>query len=247
MNIRTKTDNITIILNKPKYSGNIGSAARCLKNMEIERLCVVGHKDPDLKTMQQMATHVAADIVDNIQYHENLQEALADFHYIVGTTARMGSKSAREPIIEPREMAMRFVDISQNNKIALVFGPEDRGLTNEELKYCHALVNIPTSDKLKSVNLSHAVMICCYEIFVACSEPVKRFSPRLATSAELEAMYGHLRKMFLNIEFINYENPEYWMMFIRRFFSRIKLYSKEVRIIRGICRHVERYAEKQNT
>jgi tRNA/rRNA methyltransferase len=239
--------NVTIVLVRPKYPGNIGSAARCLKNMGIEKLSVICHEKPDVVIMKQMATHVAADIIDNIQYYENLQEALVSFHYIIGTTARMGTKSARRPVTTPRESAIRLVDTSRNNSIALVFGPEDRGLTNEELKYCHSLVNIPTSDQFKSVNLSHAVMICCYEIFVASSEPVKRFTPRLAASAEVEAMYAHLEKIFMEIGLIKPENPEYRMMFIRRFFQRVHLSSKEVKIVRGICRHVERRVEKQKT
>ncbi|MBN2515810.1 MAG: RNA methyltransferase [Deltaproteobacteria bacterium] len=241
------TGNITIILNKPKYSGNIGSTARCLKNMGIEKLYVVKSRLPDREAMQQMATHFAADILGNIRYFDTLQEAVADFHYIVGTTARMGSKSARQPVVEPREMASQLVDISKRNEIALVFGSEDRGLTNDELKYCHVLVNIPTSDRLTSINLSHAVMICCYEIFMNKRESAERFTPRLATSSELEAMYDHLKTTFITIDFINLDNPDYWMMYIRRFFSRIKLYSKEVKIIRGICRNIERYAGQQKT
>ncbi len=247
MKEKVNIKNVTIVLVSPKYPGNIGSTARCLKNMGIERLSVVCYEKLDIGMMKQMATHVAADIIDNIQYYENLQEALVNFHYIIGTTARLGTKSARQPAISPRDLAIRLVDISRNNSIALVFGPEDRGLTNEELKYCHTLVNIPTSDQFKSVNLSHAVMICCYEMFVASRGYVKRFTPRLATSAEVEAMYEHLKKMFIKVGFINPENPEYWMMCIRRFFQRIHLYSKEVRIVRGICRHVERYVEKQKT
>jgi tRNA/rRNA methyltransferase len=241
------TGNITIILNNPKYPGNIGSTARCMKNWGIEKLFVVKSRHPDREAMQQMATHFAADIIDNIRYYDTLREAVADFHYIVGTTARMGSKSARQPVIEPREMASQLVDISKHNEIALIFGSEDRGLTNDELKYCHVLVNIPTSDRLTSINLSHAVMICCYEIFMNKRETGKRFTPRLATSSELEAMYDHLKTTFITIDFINLDNPDYWMMYIRRFLSRIKLYSKEVQIIRGICRHIERYAEKQKT
>lgn len=245
MTEKAKFNNITIILNKPKYSGNIGSTARCMKNMGMRKLSVVSDRRYDNDAMQQMATHFGRDIISNIQYFQSLKEAVADFHYVVGTTARMGGKSARQPVGEPREIAEQLVDISKNNKVAFIFGPEDRGLTNEELKYCHALVNIPTSDKLKSLNLSHAVMICCYEIFTAHRDPLKRFTPKLATSAELEAMYDHLKDMFIKIEFINYENPDYWMMNIRRFFSRLKLLSKEVKIIRGICRHVERYVAKQ--
>jgi tRNA/rRNA methyltransferase len=240
-----KTENITIILNRPKYPGNIGSVARCAKNMGIERLFVVGYSNPDLEETKKMATHFASDVVKNMKHFNQLDEALSGFHYVVGTTSRLGS--VRGPVVHPREMAEQIVDISQNNKVAVLFGPEDAGLTNDELKYCHLLVTIPTSNDLKSINLSHAVMILCYEIFAACTPSPERFTPKLATSFELEGMYDHLKEMFIKIGFINLENPEYWMTSIRRFFSRTKLFSKEVQIIRGICRSVERYIEDKKT
>lgn len=239
-------DNITIVLNKPKYAGNIGSVARCMKNTGISNLSVVGEREYDREEMSRMATHCSVDIVDKIKYYDTLQEAVADSTYIIGTTARRGSKSARQPLMLPREMAEGLVELSKYNNVSLIFGPEDRGLTNDELKFCHSLVTIPTSEQLKSLNLSHAVMICCYEIFTAFQESIQRFTPKLASSRELEAMYDHLKEMFITIEFINHENPDYWMMNVRRLFSRFNLYSKEVKIIRGICRHMERYAKKQN-
>ncbi|MBE9547326.1 MAG: RNA methyltransferase [Proteobacteria bacterium] len=238
MHTTTKTENITIVLNNPKYPGNIGSAARCAKNMGIEGLFVVGHEYPDMEKMKQMATHVASDIVENIKYFDRLGEALSGFNYIVGTTSRLGS--ARGPVVQPGEMARQIADISQNNKVAILFGPEDAGLANDELKYCHLLVAIPTSNELKSINLSHAVMILCYEIFTARTPSSERFTPKLATSFELEGMYGHLKEMLVKIDFINLEKPDYWMMNIRRFLSRTKLFSKEAQIIRGICRNAER-------
>jgi tRNA/rRNA methyltransferase len=237
--------NITIILNRPKYAGNIGSVARCMKNMGIETLYVVCRERPDEEEMYKMATHVAKDIIAGIRYFDELGDAVAGCTYIVATSARLGSRSARQHIVEPREMALELVDLSRNNDVALIFGPEDRGLTNEELKYCQLLVNIPTTGELKSLNLSHAVMVCCYELFLARRGELARFTPRLACSEELESMYDHLKEMFTTIGFINHENPEYWMMHVRRIFSRIRLYSKEVRMIRGICRHVLRYARQQ--
>ena len=246
MTEKAVTDHVTIILNKPKYAGNIGSVARCMKNTGTSKLSVVSDCGYDEEEMYRMATHCALDMIENIDYYDTLQGAVADFQYVIGTTARKGSKSARQPLMTPGGMAEGLVDLSRNNDVALIFGPEDRGLTNDELKFCHALVTIPTSDQLKSLNLSHAVMICCYEIFNAFQESVQRFTPRLASSRELEEMYEHLKEMFITIEFINHENPDYWMMNVRRLFSRFHLYSKEVKIIRGICRHMERYAQKQN-
>ncbi|MGD1151456.1 MAG: RNA methyltransferase [Syntrophales bacterium] len=245
MPVRAKTENITIVLNKPKYPGNVGSVARCARNMGIEKISVVGNRDLALEEMKQMATHFAAGIVDRIQHFDRLDEALARFHYIVGTTSRRGS--ARGPVVSPREMAARLVDISQDNEVALLIGPEDTGLSNDDLRFCHLLVTIPTSKHNKSINLSHAAMILCYEIFVSHMEPMGAFTPRLAASAELEGMYDHMKGLLMKIGFLNPENPEFWMMHIRRFLGRTNLFSKEVKIIRGICRQLEWYMKNKKT
>jgi len=245
MSVRAKTENITIVLNKPKYPGNVGSVARCARNMGIEKISVVGNRDLALEEMKQMATHFAAGIVDRIQHFDGLDEALARFHYVVGTTSRRGS--ARGPVVSPREMAARIVDISQENEVALLIGPEDTGLSNDDLRLCHLLVTIPTSKHNKSINLSHAAMILCYEIFVSQMEPMEAFTPRLAASAELEGMYDHMKGLLMKIGFLNPENPEVWMMHIRRFLGRTNLFSKEVKIIRGICRQMEWYMKNKKT
>ena len=112
MPVRAKTENITIVLNKPKYPGNVGSVARCARNMGVERISVVGNRDLVPEQMKQMATHFAAGIVDRIEHFDTLDEALARFQYIVGATSRHGS--ARGPVVSPREMAARIVDISHN-------------------------------------------------------------------------------------------------------------------------------------
>jgi len=245
MPVRAKTENITIVLNKPKYPGNVGSVARCARNMGIEKISVVGNRDLALEEMKQMATHFAAGIVERIQHFDGLDDALAGFHYIVGTTSRRGS--ARGPVVSPREMAARLVDISQDNEVALLIGPEDTGLSNDDLRFCHLVVTIPTSKHNRSINLSHAAMILCYEIFVARMESLEAFTPRMAASAELEGMYGHIRALLMKIGFLNPENPEFWMMHIRRFLSRTNLFSKEVKIIRGVCRQLDWYMKNKKT
>ncbi len=245
-------DHITLVLTKPKYPGNIGSVARAAKNMGIRNIYVVkrGRCEPEeiMPEIRRMATHLAGDVVDRIRFFASLEEALAEFNYVVGTTSRLGS--ARKPVTDPAEMARGLVDVSRNNRVAVVFGPEDFGLSNAELQYCHEFVAIPTARGLKSINLSHAAMIICYMLFTASAEapdPKAGFTPKLATSAELEGMYGQLKDMFLKIDFINPENPDYWMAAVRRFFSRIRLYSREVQIIRGICRQVLWYRSNKKT
>ena len=242
---KVKTENITIVLNKPKYPGNVGSVARCARNMGIEKISVVGNRDLAVEEMKQMATHFAAGIVARIQHFDRLDEALAKFNFIVGATSRRGS--GRGPVISPREMAERLIDISQDNEVALLFGPEDMGLSNDDLRFCHLLVTIPTSKHNKSINLSHAVMILCYESFTAHMEPLEAFTPRLADSVELEGMYEQMKALLTKIGFLNPQNPDYWMMHVRRFLSRRDLFSKEVKIIRGVCRQLEWYMKNKKT
>jgi tRNA/rRNA methyltransferase len=135
--LKAKTKNISIVLYKPKYAGNIGSVARAAKNMGISNIIVVGNTDFDREEMEQRSTHLAADVLDQIQYCERIDEALSNFNYIVGTTARLGK--ARGPFIAPRAVAKDIADISQENKVALLFGPEDTDLANEELRLCHEI------------------------------------------------------------------------------------------------------------
>ncbi|MDD5167661.1 MAG: RNA methyltransferase [Syntrophales bacterium] len=244
MEIKTKFDHISVILNHPKYAGNIGSVARAMKNMGLSHLIVSGSEPFPEEAMKMMSTHFAADIIDNIRYYPDLGEAVADFQYIVGTTSRLGS--ARGPVVSPREISQRLVDISQNNRIALVFGSEDKGLSNDDLRYCHSLITIPISENLKSINLSHAVMIVCYEIFLAGMEKKTGFTPKLASSSEIEGMYAQVKDVLMEIGFLNPENPEYFMMHVRRLLSRTHLFSRDVKIIRGICRQVA-WAVKNKT
>jgi tRNA/rRNA methyltransferase len=245
--LKAKIKNISIVLYKPKYAGNIGSVARAAKNMGISNIIVVGKTEFDREEMQQRSTHLATDVLDQIQYFERIDEALGEFNYIVGTTARLGK--ARGPFIAPRAAAQDIASISQKNKVALLFGPEDTGLANEELCLCHAVVSIPTSREFTSLNLSHAVMVLCYEIFIASSAvtAVRGASPKLALSSELEGMYGQIKTLLADIEFLNPENPDYWMMHLRRFFGRASLLSREVKILRGICRQLAWYAHHKKT
>lgn len=237
--------NISIVLQKPKYAGNIGSIARAAKNMGIGSIIITGAADMDKEEMQKRATHLAVDVLDKIQYVQDIGTALKKFSYIVGTTARRGSD--RGPFIAPRVIAEKIVNVSRKNKIALLFGPEDTGLSNDELRYCHAVVNIPTTRELKSINLSHAVMIVCYEIFTASQPSIEEAIPKLALSSELEGMYGQIKILLAQIGFLNPENPDYWMMHLRRFFTRAGLLSREVKIIRGICRQLEWYTHHKKT
>lgn len=227
-------ENLGVILNEPKYPENIGATARCCKNMGIRDLIVVRPFNLDTEKMLKMATHEAAEIIENIVVHNDLKEALAPFNYAVGTTARTGRQ--RRPSDTPRNMAGRIAALSQENRVAVVFGSEKWGLSNEDLYLCQAVVHIPT-DGFSSINLAQSVMILCYEIFTAHGTDLA-FKPKLASIRELEGMYGHLNEAFLSVGLINPANPGHWMGKARRLFGRLALRSKEVKLVRGLCRQI---------
>jgi tRNA/rRNA methyltransferase len=235
-------ENITIVLKQPRYPENIGAAARSIRNMGIGKLVVVAPENYDVKKVLKLATHEAADIVQQIEVCADIKTALASYNYVAGTTARLGGQ--RQVVISPSRLAENLIPISKKNQIAILFGPEDKGLLNEDLRLCHTLANIPTAD-FSSLNLAQAVMLICYEIFIASSTAESEFLPRLANRLELDNMYDHLREILIRISFINPQNPDYWMNNLRRFFSRLELRAKEVSIIRGICRQIDWYAEKR--
>lgn len=241
MTVQVRQENVAVVLNRPRYPENIGAAARAACNMGIKRLVVVSPENCDLKRVLTLATHSALDVVEQMFYHEDLAEALAPFHYVVGTTARLGGE--RIQVVSPTHMARKLISISQQNQVALLFGPEDRGLTNEELRLCHQLVTIPTAD-FSSLNLAQAVMVLCYELFTAGKTQIKTFTPRLASRMELDGMYDQLKEILVRIDYIRPENPDYWMNKLRRFFSRLQLRAGEVSIIRGICRQIDWYTGK---
>lgn len=242
MTEKINLDNITIVLKQPKYSENIGAAARAMRNMGIEKLIVVDPLNYDLEKALKLATHVAADIIEKSAICSGLKEALAPFNYIVGCTARLGGQ--RQAFLSPGKLAQKLILVSAQNSIAVLFGPEDSGLFNEDLRFCHSLVNIPTA-KFSSINLAQAVMIMCYEMFNAGQTSTQKPVPLLASRMELDGMYDQLKDVLVKISYLNPENPDYWMSKLRYFFTRIQLRAREANIIRGICRQVNWYGNKR--
>ena len=235
-------NNIAIVLTGTRYPENIGAAARAMLNMGIERLILVDPQNYDLARINKMATHAASVVVERLAVYDTLKEALAGFNYVVGTTARLGGQ--RKVVSSPAKLAQKLAPLSDQNRIAVLFGPEDRGLSNVDIRSCHTLVNIPTAE-FSSLNLAQAVMVTCYELFRFSLGRPGEFAPRLANQHELEAMYDQLKDVLMRISFINPDNPDYFMNNLRHFFARMQLRAKEVQIIRGICRQVNWYGEKR--
>jgi tRNA/rRNA methyltransferase len=238
---RVCLDRVAIVLFRPRLAENIGAVARAACNMGISRLVAVAPLDLDPDRMAMMATGPAARLLESMEVHDDLALALSPFQYIVGATARLGG--VRRDYFSPREMAARLVSISAANDVALLFGPENWGLTNEELPFCHALVTIPTGD-CSSLNLAQAVMVMAYELFTVGMAKTRR-TPRLANSRELESMYAMLQETLVKINFISHQNPEHWMFNVRRLFARHGLRAREAQVIKGICRQIDWYVGKR--
>lgn len=228
-------DHFSIVLVNPKFPENIGATARIAWNMGITRLIVVRDTMPEYEAMAKMATHKAVHLIDNMELHSRIEDALAPFTIVIGTTARRG----RQRILEksPRDIVEDLMPQIANNQIAFLFGPENCGLTNDELKYCQMTSAIPTAD-FSSLNLAQAVAIHCYEVYYGLIHAQKDMKPvpQYASSFELEGMYAHIEDALLQINFLHEKSHTYWMNNIRQFLGRVRLSSKDTNIIRGICR-----------
>lgn len=238
---------IAIILVEPKYAENIGAAARVALNWGISRLIVVREAMPEREKMLKMATHNASHIIDALELYPRLEDALAEFSCVVGTTARQGR--TRREVGTPGQVAEKVIPFLHNNRVALVFGREDKGLTNEELLLCTMLSTIPTAT-FSSLNLAQAVAVHCYEIFSqvnAAAGDEQQLLPRLAEERELEEMYRHLDQVLRVIGFHRQADHAYWMRNIRQFLGRLQMRSKEARTIRGICRKFLWHDERGRT
>ena len=232
-----RLDNVGVVLNQPQIQENIGAAARAAANMGVGELILVRPCSYEERVVKAVATRTGEALVDRMAVKDRLEDALADYHFVIGTTARRGSH--RGPFHTPRNIAAAAIERSQNGRIALLFGPERSGLTNEDLRLCQALVRIPTADpKASSLNLAQAVLVLCYELFLARNpEPVAlRIKP--APVSELMAMYDHLADTLVKIGFLPDENTDYWLMNIKKIFNRTELTHGECNLVRGMCRQI---------
>ena len=231
-------DNIRVVLVEPQHSGNIGAVARAMKNMAIGRLTLVHPADHLAMEARMMAMH-GFDILQQAQIVNTLPQAIADAGYVVGTTRRLGK--SRQAHQTSRDIAPLLLELAASNPVALVFGREDSGLTNEELGRCHELITIPAHPVFGSLNLAQAVLLVCYELYVATAAQSPYTPSKLATVAELERLYARMREVLRRIGFLHGSNPDRMMGYFRRFFARHGLKSRDVKIFLGVFRQIEWY------
>ena len=231
---KARMENFAVVMVETLYPENIGAAARACANFGVQELILVRPKKLEQEKMRAMATKAGLPILENMKVYQELTEALAPFNYVVGTTARLGRQ--RKVYETIREATPRLIRTSQENRIAILFGNEKWGLTNEDLYHCHTVVTIPTTEKA-SLNVAQAVVIILYEIFSSTAQ-VELPKPRLATLEELEPMYRLLQETLEAIDYVPHDNVCLWMTTIRRFLSRLDLTAQEVRIVQGFCRNL---------
>ena len=238
-------DNIRIVLVDPKFGGNIGAVCRVMMNMGMTDLAVVAPGDTiDWEEARKLACS-AGHLLETHRQYPTLEEAVAGCTVVAGTSARTGFY--RDHAFLPREIAPVVLDSAAHHPTALVFGREDKGLFNEELALCTHIINIPSSGLYRSLNLSHAVMICCYELFLLAGagdyQPPEERSPE-ADSAMRERLFETWRAMMLETGFCEEEKLDHMMMGLRRIFSRGKLTGNDVRILHGLARQSRWVAEE---
>ncbi len=236
MSARNTLANIRIVLIQTSHPGNIGSAARAMKTMGLSELYLVKPKsfpDEQAVTMSSNAT----DILENATVVDSVQDALAGCHLVVGTSARHERTLAWE-VLEPRECSQKITKQTKTGGVAILFGRENSGLTNDELALCHYLVHIPTNPDYSSLNLASAVQILSYECRVASetgdSQTKADETEEVATADAMEGYYKHLETAMIESKFLDPETPKHLMTRLRRLYGRVKVTPSELNILRGM-------------
>ncbi|WP_256663854.1 tRNA (cytosine(32)/uridine(32)-2'-O)-methyltransferase TrmJ [Pseudomonas sp. gcc21] len=245
-------DRVRVVLVNTSHPGNIGGAARAMKNMGLTRLVLVNperYPDPNAQARASGADDVLADA----RIVATLEEAIADCTLVMGTSAR--DRRIPWPVVDPREAATKVLDQLDDQdgaEIALVFGREDSGLTSEELQRCQFHVHIPSNPEFSSLNLGAAVQVLVYELRMALlqrqGQPTKmhklettnRQNEIPATAEDLERYFAHLEQVLVEIGFLDLAKPRQLMPRLRRLYGRVQINQVEMNILRGILTETQK-------
>jgi len=241
-----KLNNIRIVLIEISHPGNIGAAARAMKTMGLSDLCLVKPKKFPSGKATAMASG-ANSVLDNATVVDSLQEAVSDCQMVIGTSART-QRYVRWPIMSARECGEYVMRECKGQNVAIVFGRERYGLTNEELECCHSLVNVPVDPEFSSLNVASAVQILSYECSMAASiftasrtqtaqdadqNNIKR-SEQLVNAREMEGYFEHLEQTLIDVEYLDPDKPRLLMRRLRRLYGRLQITRSELNILLGI-------------
>ena len=238
-------DQIQIILVETSLPANIGSAARAMKTMGLSNLRLVSPLNPIDEQAQALAAG-AKDVLDNAQIFDSFEQAIADCQLVIGTSARL--RHLQNSLIEPRDCGKLAVERAEKGKVAIVFGRERVGLTNEELLKCHYHLNFLTNPDYGSLNLAMAVQLASYDVRMAWLDLQK--NPQIRPLVEekdypnteaLEHFFNHTERLYKQLGFIRNDAV---MLKLRRLYQRAELETNELNLLRGMLTSVEKQIEK---
>jgi len=243
-------NNVRVVLVQTSHPGNIGAVARAMKNMCLEQLVLVR---PALFPSAEATARAsgADDLLARARCCETLEEAVAECGLVIGASARL--RSLPWPELDPRACAQRVREASAQMPVALVFGREQSGLSNEELERCHALVHIPSNPDYSSLNLAQAVQVVAYEVYMAQQGGDWQGSPAESppcSADEMERFFTHLEQTVIELGFLDPANPRQLLRRLRRLFQRVQPDNNEMNILRGILSAAQdkaRIANSRNT
>ena len=240
VNINELLSSVKVVLVGTTHPGNIGATARAMKNMGILNLALVAPKEfpSDVATYRSKA---AKDVLEMANVFDDLESAVSDCELVIGTSAR--GRTVPWPVLTPKKAAEEVSNASLNNNVAIVFGREDRGLTNYELGLCNLHVHIPTDSEYSSLNLAQAVQILVYEIRVAAvdnEEEQDYWDVELANNEQTERLINHMDELMQEVEFYDVDNPRKLLLRVRRFFKRSKIDVMEANIFRGLFATIQK-------
>ena len=227
--------NVRFVLVQTTHPGNIGAAARAMKNMGVERLALVApSRHPSAEASARASG--ADDVLQAARVTDDLADAVADCRVVMGSSARV--RSVPWPVLTPREAAPLALASAERAPVAFVFGRESSGLSNDELDLCTHLVHIPTNPAFSSLNVAMAVQVISYELRVASLSAPPETGPLgvgdIASNTEMEGLFAHLEQALDDIGFLDVRRSEKLMRRLRRLFHRATPDSDEVNILRGI-------------
>ena len=240
------SSNVSVVLVETSHPGNVGAAARAMKNMGLSRLKLVNPEDfPHEKAIFRAAS--ASDVVENAEIYDQLEDAIDDAALVIGTSAR--GRRIPWPVVDPKQAAQEVLNVvARPQPVAILFGRESKGLTNEELQQCHLHLHIPSSEVYSSLNLAMAVQVVAYELRLLSHEavaPTEDWDQPIATQAELEHLFKHLERTLTDVGFHDPSNPRQLLTRLRRLFLRAKLDQMEVNILRGFLKAVNQSSRQE--
>jgi len=235
---------IAVVLHEPQELVNIAHVVRAMKNFGFRDLRLVHPREYDAFRVEGIA-HQTQDVLARVRQFDTLAAAIGDCVHVVGFTAR--GRTAKRNVQRPREAAAEITALAATGSVALVFGREDKGLSNEALDYCHRVVTIPSDPGYPSLNLGHAVVLTLYELALVRPLPVLKAPRRRAgpaPAAELERLFADMERALTRIEFFKTRDAEHVLRSLREVVHRVPLDAREVKLVRAMAIEVVKYGER---